>query len=356
MAEFAIATERLRGIRPAVSVFGSARIEAGHPYYEKTQGDRAPPVRRRLRRDLRRRPRDHGSGQRRRARRPLAGDRPQHPAAARAERQRVPGRRVDFRYFFARKMMFVRFASAYVMLPGGFGTLDELSEVLTLVQTGKSRRIPIILVGGDFWRGLLDWMADKLVGEGMIGAQDMDLMQVIEEPGGDRRGDLQVLREPRLPADARRAREDAEPVASRDVRSRGRGRLAPGRRKPIRAGLAGRQSRRRPRSGLPRDSRPSFDAQSRPSFDASLRRTSNGTWTEFGAGVGFARSHLPHCRPVPPAQTPPPAAAPLPPPMPPPLAGRRGRPGPRAAGHDHPPRDRDASRKCASTASCVTSR
>ena len=59
----------------------------------------------------------------------------------------------DFRYFFARKMMFVRFASAYVVLPGGFGTLDELSECLTLVQTGKSRRIPIILVGGEFWRG-----------------------------------------------------------------------------------------------------------------------------------------------------------------------------------------------------------
>ena len=65
---------------------------------------------------------------------------------------------------------------------GGFGTLDELSECLTLVQTGKSRRIPIILVGGDFWRGLLDWMRDKLVGEGMAGEGDLGLMQVIEEP------------------------------------------------------------------------------------------------------------------------------------------------------------------------------
>jgi hypothetical protein len=88
----------------------------------------------------------------------------------------------DFRYFFARKMMFVRFASAYVVLPGGFGTLDELSECLTLVQTGKSRRIPIILVGGEFWGGLLDWMRDKLVGEGMAGKNDLDLMQVIDEP------------------------------------------------------------------------------------------------------------------------------------------------------------------------------
>ncbi len=89
---------------------------------------------------------------------------------------------VDFRYFFARKMMFVRFASAYVILPGGFGTLDELGEVLTLVQTGKSRKIPIILVGGDFWAGLLAWMRDKLAGEGMIAEKDLDLIQVIEEP------------------------------------------------------------------------------------------------------------------------------------------------------------------------------
>ena len=89
---------------------------------------------------------------------------------------------VNFRYFFARKMMFVRFASAYVVLPGGFGTVDELSECLTLVQTGKSRRIPIILVGGAFWKGLLDWMRSSLVGEGMVAAEDLALMQVIDEP------------------------------------------------------------------------------------------------------------------------------------------------------------------------------
>src|SRR5206468_7436158 len=89
---------------------------------------------------------------------------------------------INFRYFFARKMMFVRFASAYVVLPGGFGTIDELTECLTLVQTGKSRRIPIILVGRQFWEGLLAWFNDKLVGEGMIGDNDLDLVRVIEEP------------------------------------------------------------------------------------------------------------------------------------------------------------------------------
>ena len=87
-----------------------------------------------------------------------------------------------FRHFFARKVMFVKFASAYVVMPGGFGTLDELSEALTLVQTRKTRRIPIILVHGSFWHGLLDWFRSTLVTEGMIDAEDIDLMQVIDEP------------------------------------------------------------------------------------------------------------------------------------------------------------------------------
>ena len=78
--------------------------------------------------------------------------------------------------------MFVRFANAYVVLPGGFGTLDELLEALTLVQTGKSRKIPIILVHTPFWRGLVDWFKETLVGEGMIAPEDLDLIQLIDEP------------------------------------------------------------------------------------------------------------------------------------------------------------------------------
>jgi uncharacterized protein (TIGR00730 family) len=68
------------------------------------------------------------------------------------------------------------------VLPGGYGTLDELTECLTLVQTGKSRRIPIILVGGAFWQGFLDWLRERLVAEGMIGEHDIDLMRVIDDP------------------------------------------------------------------------------------------------------------------------------------------------------------------------------
>jgi uncharacterized protein (TIGR00730 family) len=76
----------------------------------------------------------------------------------------------------------VRFASAYVVMPGGFGTLDELTEALTLVQTGKTRKMPIILVWEPFWRGLLDWFRERLVDEGMINPEDMDLIQVHDEP------------------------------------------------------------------------------------------------------------------------------------------------------------------------------
>jgi uncharacterized protein (TIGR00730 family) len=182
MAEFAIATERLRGIRPAVSMFGSARIKSGHPYYEKAKdiarllsnagfsvvSGGGPGLMHAFNEGA------HGGTA------PAVGLNIMLPFEERPNPYQDVS--VDFRYFFTRKMMFVRLASAYVIMPGGFGTLDELGEVLTLVQTGKSRRIPVILVGGAFWKGLLAWMEDKLVGEGMIAAADMNLMQVIDEP------------------------------------------------------------------------------------------------------------------------------------------------------------------------------
>jgi uncharacterized protein (TIGR00730 family) len=89
---------------------------------------------------------------------------------------------INFKYFFMRKVMFIKYASAYVVLPGGFGTLDELMEVITLIQTGKSRKIPIILVGKEFWSGLLGWLKDKIVKEGMAQEKDLDLIQILEEP------------------------------------------------------------------------------------------------------------------------------------------------------------------------------
>ncbi|AGF72131.1 TIGR00730 family Rossman fold protein [Corynebacterium halotolerans] len=82
---------------------------------------------------------------------------------------------LNFRYFFVRKTMFLKYSQAFVCLPGGFGTLDELFEVLVMVQTGKVRNFPIVLIGTGFWSGLIDWLGDRLVEEGMISPEDMDL-------------------------------------------------------------------------------------------------------------------------------------------------------------------------------------
>jgi uncharacterized protein (TIGR00730 family) len=87
-----------------------------------------------------------------------------------------------FQHFFARKVMFVKMSCAFVMMPGGFGTLDELMEVLTLVQTAKIRPVPVILMGGKFWDGLLDWIRGTLREEGMIGVDDPQLLRVIDDP------------------------------------------------------------------------------------------------------------------------------------------------------------------------------
>ncbi|MEO5918636.1 MAG: TIGR00730 family Rossman fold protein [Candidatus Limnocylindrales bacterium] len=89
---------------------------------------------------------------------------------------------VEFRYFFARKTMFVKYADGFVILPGGFGTMDELFEALTLIQTGKIRHFPIVLIGTEFYGGLLDWLRGRLVADGMIGPGDVDLIAVTDDP------------------------------------------------------------------------------------------------------------------------------------------------------------------------------
>jgi len=89
---------------------------------------------------------------------------------------------VNFRHFFSRKAAFTRYAYAYIVLPGGFGTLDELTEVLTLIQTEKCCRTPIILVGSSFWNGFLKWIQDQILGHKMIAIEDMKLIQVLDDP------------------------------------------------------------------------------------------------------------------------------------------------------------------------------
>jgi uncharacterized protein (TIGR00730 family) len=89
---------------------------------------------------------------------------------------------LDFHYFFARKIMFVRYASGFVVFPGGFGTMDELWEALTLIQTGKITEFPVVLVGSDYWRGMIDWVGERMLSEGNISPGDLDLFTLTDDP------------------------------------------------------------------------------------------------------------------------------------------------------------------------------
>jgi uncharacterized protein (TIGR00730 family) len=181
ISEFVEATERLSEIRPAVSIFGSARSQPGTPNYE-------------LAVEIARKLSDAGFAV-------ISGGGPGIMEAANrgAFEGASPsvGLNIElpfeqsgnayqdislrFRHFFARKVAFVKYAAAYVVMPGGFGTLDELSEALTLMQTGKGKRMPIVLVGSAFWAGLLDWLRDRVATEGMISLADLDMMRVVDD-------------------------------------------------------------------------------------------------------------------------------------------------------------------------------
>ena len=182
MSEFVEATDRLNAIRPAVSIFGSARSHPESEHYRLTEqiarllSDAGFSV-----------ISGGGPGVMEAANKgAFAGKSPSVGLNIQLPMEQKTNRYQDvsqtFRHFFARKYMFVRFAAAYVVMPGGFGTLDELLEALTLIQTKKTPQIPLILVGSAFWQGLLDWLRQRLVTDGMINAQDMDLLQVIDEP------------------------------------------------------------------------------------------------------------------------------------------------------------------------------
>lgn len=182
MSEFVEATERLEPLRPAVSIFGSARLKPEHKYFKLTE-------------EISRKLSDAGFTV-------ISGGGPGVMEAANRGayfgKSAAVGLNIElpreqsgnafqnvalyFRHFFARKYMFVKFACAYVVMPGGFGTLDELSEALTLVQTGKAAKMPIVLVGSEFWAGMLDWMRDQLAVNQLIEPSDIDLMQVIDDP------------------------------------------------------------------------------------------------------------------------------------------------------------------------------
>jgi uncharacterized protein (TIGR00730 family) len=182
IAEFVTATERLETIQPAVAIFGSARLTPTHPYYQVAEdiakrlshagfsviSGGGPGIMEAVNKGA-----YEGAS-------PSVGLNIQLPNEQSANAFQDISH--TFRHFFARKVMFVKSSCAFVMMPGGFGTLDELMEVLTLVQTGKIRRVPIILVNSGFWSGLLEWIAGRLRTDGMIGVDDPGLLTVLDDP------------------------------------------------------------------------------------------------------------------------------------------------------------------------------
>ncbi len=182
ISEFIEATEALADIRPAVSIFGSARIKPGEYWYEQTVV-------------LSRKLSDAGFAI-------ISGGGPGIMEAANKgafegksisvglnmqlphEAHGNPYQDVSlsFRHFFARKVAFAKYATAFIAPPGGWGTLDELMEVLTLIQTRVGRTIPVILMGSAYWQGLLDWMRNVQVAQGTVSASDLDLIRLIDDP------------------------------------------------------------------------------------------------------------------------------------------------------------------------------
>lgn len=185
MAEFVEGFEALAKIGPCVSIFGSARTIANHNYYQLTV-------------DLAKRFAEEGFGI-------ISGGGPGVMEAANKGAHLAGGKSVglniqlpfeqhanpyidrdknlNFEYFFVRKVMFTKYSQGFVMMPGGFGTMDEFFEVMTLVQTGKMTKVPLVLLGKDYWGGLINWMKDiMLTKESNINPEDIDLFKVFDKP------------------------------------------------------------------------------------------------------------------------------------------------------------------------------
>ena len=182
MSEFTMGFDVLAQLRPAVTIFGSARVTEGDPTYD-------------LARELGRRlggagfsiVTGGGPGVMEGANRGAmeAGARSAGLNIRLPEEQEPNPYQtlsLDFRYFFVRKVMLVKYATAFVLFPGGYGTLDEFFETITLMQTGKIRRFPMLLIGGDYWPGLARWIDDVLVDRALISPADRHLFQIVEDP------------------------------------------------------------------------------------------------------------------------------------------------------------------------------
>ncbi len=182
MSEFVTGYETMSAIGPCISIFGSARTKQNTPHYELAVAIAKAIT-------------ENGYGI-------ITGGGPGIMEAANKGARLANGtsvglninlpfeqninpyididKQMTFEYFFVRKVMFVKYAQGFVVLPGGIGTLDELFEAFTLIQTEKILRFPIILVGSDYWRGLIDWIKDTLLNEKYISASDLDLIEIVD--------------------------------------------------------------------------------------------------------------------------------------------------------------------------------
>lgn len=183
MSEFVEGFQKMSLLGPCVSIFGSARLKPDHPSYQMAV-------------ELAEKLVKNGLGV-------ITGGGPGIMEAANRGAKNAHGtsvglnivlpheqaanpyvdvdKLITFDFFFARKVMFVKYAMGFVAMPGGFGTLDELFEALTLIQTKKARRFPIVLIGSGYWNGLIGWMREQLVEGGMISPEDIDLFQVTDD-------------------------------------------------------------------------------------------------------------------------------------------------------------------------------
>ena len=182
MAEFVDAIEVLSDVHKAVSIFGSARVAPTDIYYKKAEH-----LSQLLAKNGFSVITGGGSGIMEAANKGAAEAGGQSVGMnIRLPFEQKPNPyaniRIDYKYFFTRKVMFVKYAVAYVIMPGGFGTMDELFEALTLIQTKRIKSFPLILMGSDYWQGLLDWLKKTMLAEGKIQPADLELIQVIDDP------------------------------------------------------------------------------------------------------------------------------------------------------------------------------
>ncbi len=182
IGEFVEGVDRLHDLGPAVSIFGSARTKPGTPYYEKAREIAALMV-------------DNGFNV-------ITGGGGGIMEAANRGATEAGGKSVglninlpfeqkpnpysnisiEFNYFFIRKVMFVKYASAYVIMPGGFGTMDELFEAVTLIQTQRVMPLPLVLFGTEYWGGLIEWIKARMLEEGTISEGDLDIIKITDDP------------------------------------------------------------------------------------------------------------------------------------------------------------------------------